>query len=230
MIGGYAENKQVDTDDRLADDQSRRRRRCSRAAPAATTSRRAFCRAAYPMNAASRSGSPSLDDPRLNTSRHIVFNLSRPEKSLMLLAPLSEAAGGWGLCRDPKTQARADVFTDTRDPGYQRLLDLCRAGQRFLAQDKRFDAPGFQPAPRLGAGNETVSNPASRHAAGRDPRLLRSGASVLEIALVHASPGRNSPAPPLGQPLNNDQAGHARKSTREKLKETSNDYPSRCRQ
>jgi hypothetical protein len=42
---------------------------------------------------------PSLDDPRLLTSRHIVFNLSRPEKSLMLLAPLAKEAGGWGLCQ-----------------------------------------------------------------------------------------------------------------------------------
>ena len=46
---------------------------------------------------------PQLGDRRLNTSRHIVFNLSRPEKSLFLLAPLARAAGGWEQCRDPKT-------------------------------------------------------------------------------------------------------------------------------
>ena len=86
-----------------------------------------------------------MDDPRLNTSRHIVFNLSRPNKSLMLLAPLSQTAGGWGLCRDPKTRQPATVFADTSDPGYQAILSLSIAGQRFLDQDKRFDMPGFRP-------------------------------------------------------------------------------------
>jgi hypothetical protein len=86
-----------------------------------------------------------MDDPRLNTSRHIVFNLSRPEKSLILLAPLAESAGGWGLCRDPKSRERKIVFDDTQDPGYQALLALNAAGRRFLQQDKRFDLPGFFP-------------------------------------------------------------------------------------
>ena len=48
---------------------------------------------------------PSMDDPRLRQSRHIVFNLTRPEKSLVLLAPLARAAGGYGICRKPGTAA-----------------------------------------------------------------------------------------------------------------------------
>jgi hypothetical protein len=91
---------------------------------------------------------PNLGDPRLLTSRHIVFNLSRPEKSLILLAPLAEAAGGWALCRDPKTRQPVTVFNNRDDPGYKALLALCAAGQDFLAQGtRRFDMPGFQPRP-----------------------------------------------------------------------------------
>ena len=40
------------------------------------------------------------DDPRHRANRHVVFNLTRPERSLMLLAPLSAKAGGFGLCKN----------------------------------------------------------------------------------------------------------------------------------
>jgi cytochrome c553 len=88
---------------------------------------------------------PDMADPRLNTSRHIVFNLSRPEQSLMLLAPLAESAGGWGLCRQPDAKQKAEVFTSADDPDYQKLLSLCRAGAGFLEKNKRFDMPDFRP-------------------------------------------------------------------------------------
>ena len=88
---------------------------------------------------------PQLGDRRLNTSRHIVFNLSRPEKSLFLLAPLARAAGGWEQCRDPKTGKPAPVFATTSDPGYQKLLAMCVAGKDYLERVTRFDMPGFHP-------------------------------------------------------------------------------------
>lgn len=90
---------------------------------------------------------PSMTDPRLLTSRHIVFNLSRPEKSLIVLAPLAEKSGGWGLCKDPKTKEPVAVFADASDPDYQKLLAFCTAGRDHLAQHKRFDMPGFTPRP-----------------------------------------------------------------------------------
>jgi hypothetical protein len=88
---------------------------------------------------------PDLRDPRLNTSRHIVFNLSRPEKSMLVLAPLADKAGGWGLCRDPKTKQPVTVFAGTADPDYQALLALCARGKAQLDQITRFDQPGFKP-------------------------------------------------------------------------------------
>jgi hypothetical protein len=86
----------------------------------------------------------SLDDPRLKLSRHIVFNLSRPKQSLMLLAPLAKESGGYALCRD-KQGAPTTVFSDTKDADYVKLLALVTAGKANLDKIKRFDMPGFQP-------------------------------------------------------------------------------------
>ena len=66
-------------------------------------------------------------------------------KSLLLLAPLAKADGGWELCRDSKNAASARVFANRSDPGYQALLALVTAGSDFLVEHKRFDMPGFVP-------------------------------------------------------------------------------------
>lgn len=84
----------------------------------------------------------SRNDPRFFQNRHFVFNLSRPELSLMLLAPLAEAAGGYGRCVDSNG---APVFRGTDDPDYQAILALCEAGKTRLEIIKRFDMPGFRP-------------------------------------------------------------------------------------
>lgn len=144
MIGNYAENRQVNTGMEW---------RATRTATRVIERRCASCHQEpsrlLPLNLADERGvsfwQPSLDDPRLKTSRHIVFNLTRPEKSLMLLAPLSEKAGGWGLCRDDRTGEPVEVFTDSSDPGYQSILALCVAGKEFLNRNKRSDMPDFAP-------------------------------------------------------------------------------------
>jgi hypothetical protein len=86
-----------------------------------------------------------MKDPRLLTSRHMVFNLTHPAQSLLLLAPLSRKAGGWGLCRDPKSNEPRGIFASTNDPGYHTLLAMCVRGQEQLDSVKRFDMPGFRP-------------------------------------------------------------------------------------
>ena len=65
-------------------------------------------------------------------------NLSRPEKSLVLMAPLAKEAGGLGLCKGP-------VFRDTTDPLYQEMLKHLKAAAANLEKGKRFDMPGFRP-------------------------------------------------------------------------------------
>jgi len=67
-----------------------------------------------------------------------ISNLSRPEKSLLLLAPLARSAGGLGLCS--KT-----VFADRQDPVYQKILTGLRSAHDNLMAGKRFDMPGFRP-------------------------------------------------------------------------------------
>ena len=101
---------------------------------------------------------PDPQDVRIRWSRHLMFNLSRPERSLILLAPLAKEAGAYGACR-PKGQsagpaaassdagwhAPAPVFASTQDADYQKIRALCRDGQVYLDQIKRFDMPGFRP-------------------------------------------------------------------------------------
>jgi hypothetical protein len=89
---------------------------------------------------------PKPDDVRIRWSRHVMFNLSRPEKSLALLASLAKEAGGYGSCK-PKVgvDAKLPVFASTADPDYQKILALCRAGKEHLESIKRFDMPGFRP-------------------------------------------------------------------------------------
>ena len=163
MIGGYAENQEVDTDDHWP---------ATVAASEVMTRRCAQCHDApnrlLPHALSDERGvsfwQPSMEDPRLNTSRHILFNLSHPTQSILLLGPLAQNAGGWGLCREPKTQLPATVFSSTTDPDYQTLLALCVAGQQRLQEIKRFDMPGFVPRPdwvremrRFGLLNPTAS-------------------------------------------------------------------------
>jgi len=88
-----------------------------------------------------------LNDPHLKFSRHIVFNLTRPDRSLMLLAPLAAAAGGLELCRDAQGKP-AIVFPTTDEADYRTLLAMVEAGKQNLDKIKRFDMPGFVPPPQ----------------------------------------------------------------------------------
>ncbi|NIP27985.1 MAG: hypothetical protein GWN67_07205 [Phycisphaerae bacterium] len=94
---------------------------------------------------------PDFNDIRVRLSRHYMFNLSRPDKSLILLAPLSAEAGGYGLCKKRGKNGRlgeaVTVFADTNDRDYQKILAMCRDGKRRLEEIKRFDMPGFRPTP-----------------------------------------------------------------------------------
>ena len=67
-------------------------------------------------------------------------NLSRPEKSLLVQAPLARAAGGLGLCGQ-------EVFADTADPDYREILAAIRDAAERLQREKRFDMPAFRPSP-----------------------------------------------------------------------------------
>ena len=65
-------------------------------------------------------------------------NLDRPEKSLVLTAPLARDAGGLELCGRP-------VFENTSDPAYREIHAAVETAAEQLSQQKRFDMPGFRP-------------------------------------------------------------------------------------
>ena len=146
MIGAYAENEAVETDWNWPSTQAGANVIGERCAACHEAPERLLPRSLSDERGVSF-WQPDLRDPRLLTSRHIVFNLTHPEQSLLLLAPLAREAGGWGLCRDPKTKEPRIVFADTKDPGYRKLLAMCVAGKDQLEKVKRFDMPGFQPRP-----------------------------------------------------------------------------------
>ncbi|MBL9136187.1 MAG: PD40 domain-containing protein [Verrucomicrobiales bacterium] len=146
MIGNYAENVQINLDTDWS---------TTRAGAEVLQRRCAVCHKEpsrlLPLSLVDERGvsfwQPSMDDPRLLTSRHIVFNLTQPEKSMLLLAPLDKSAGGWGLCRGATSddQPGRAVFTTARDRDYETLLAMIAAGRDFLEKDRRFDMPDFRP-------------------------------------------------------------------------------------
>ncbi|MDP6723019.1 MAG: hypothetical protein QGF59_30425, partial [Pirellulaceae bacterium] len=95
--------------------------------------------------------------PLSRYSRHRIFNLSRPEKSLALLAPLAREAGGHAQGKAKVNRIREDrtkvpkpivhpvIFTSTSDPDYQKILVHLNAARQKLNEIKRFDMPGFKP-------------------------------------------------------------------------------------
>ena len=78
-------------------------------------------------------------DPALS-----LCNLTRPEKSMLLRAPLAKSAGGYAICQS-KSGDRKAVFSDTSDPDYRQLLLAITGTQEDLNTIKRFDMPGYRP-------------------------------------------------------------------------------------
>ena len=79
-------------------------------------------------------------DPRNIYSHNILYNLSRPDKSVMLLAPLAKAAGGYGSCGK-------GVFRNTKDPDYAIILKSIADAKTELQRLTRFNMPNFRPPP-----------------------------------------------------------------------------------
>ena len=64
------------------------------------------------------------------------INLTHPERSLLLTAPLAKEAGGFGFCKDV---AERPVFANTDEPDYQAMLTAIRQGHSELCTHSRAD-------------------------------------------------------------------------------------------
>ncbi len=72
------------------------------------------------------------------------FDLSRPERSLLILAPLAKESGGLGHCRaEGAAPGTGEVFADTTDEDYQALLAEIQKAAEALDADNRYWEPGF---------------------------------------------------------------------------------------
>ena len=74
--------------------------------------------------------SMSMDGGRFN--RHLVFDLSYPDQSKVLRAPLSREAGGTGICQARSGQP---VFENKDDPDYQKILAGIERGRKYILEE-----------------------------------------------------------------------------------------------
>ena len=88
------------------------------------------------------------NDSRRKYSRHLFFDLTQPEKSALLLAPLSKEAGGYGFCNTPSPitgNPPIPVIADKNDETYKTILAGIERAKERLNEVKRFDMPDFVP-------------------------------------------------------------------------------------
>ncbi len=141
MIGGYLENAQVINSDHqwpvsgvAADAIHRRCSECHNG------------QKRLPYKLSDEGGisfwQPDLNSKAITFSRHCVFNLTIPEKSIILMAPLANTAGGYA---SENEKSHPVIFKDTNDSDYQKILAMINAGKQKLDQIKRFDMPDFKP-------------------------------------------------------------------------------------
>ncbi len=81
--------------------------------------------------------------PRFRTNPELLCNLTEPDRSLILLAPLATSAGGWGICKSDR--APGGVFASTDDADYRKLLTYVEGVRKNLRKMTRFDMPDFRP-------------------------------------------------------------------------------------
>ncbi|MDP6468067.1 MAG: hypothetical protein QF918_10025 [Pirellulaceae bacterium] len=74
-----------------------------------------------------------------DTSNAVLINLTHPEQSRLLRAPLSSAAGGLARCSEM-------IFTDKQDPRYTAALHVIQGWAEDLRRNPREDMPGSQPS------------------------------------------------------------------------------------
>ncbi len=81
------------------------------------------------------------NDPARLYDVGVLANYTRPEDSALLLAPLAQAAGGYGRCGNA-------VFKDRNDPDYQKILASLTSAKKLYEARPPWGAPGWKPNPQ----------------------------------------------------------------------------------
>lgn len=81
-----------------------------------------------------------------NGRHHTWINLTHPQWSRVLTAPLVKTAGGLELCK-PKDGKEPRLFSDKADADYQAMLAAMLQGREELYEKPRVDMPGAKPLP-----------------------------------------------------------------------------------
>ena len=78
-----------------------------------------------------------IQDDDYRFSRHVLLNMTNPEHSRLLLAPLPEDKGGWGTCEHK--------FSGPTDRDYTELLHWLNLPKKQLKQKPLYGMPTFRP-------------------------------------------------------------------------------------
>jgi mono/diheme cytochrome c family protein len=142
MLGGYAENNQDKSDEKWPETMAMKQviQQTCIACHAAGSERQ------LPLTPSDETVAPpwepySEKDARRRLSRNLVYDLTLPEQSTLLLAPLAKNAGGYESCGKA-------VFKDKHDPRYKTILAGIKRAKQYLDEVKRFDMEGFVPRPQ----------------------------------------------------------------------------------
>ena len=94
------------------------------------------------------------------------INLTHPEWSLLLTAPLAKQAGGFGFCKE---RSGLPIFKDSSDPDYQILLTAIRRGRDELSSRPRADMVP-QPTPADLSDGQREIRPVRIHAVSSEAK------------------------------------------------------------
>lgn len=85
---------------------------------------------------------------RPRQSMEFTHNFTRPELSLLLLAPLGKSAGGMQFCRDKSQKSGGEsVFADKNDPDYKTLHAYMETLHQAQLGNPRYHMDGYRPSP-----------------------------------------------------------------------------------
>jgi mono/diheme cytochrome c family protein len=142
MIGGYARN-QLDQSDRKWKEVAAMTKVLQQNCTSCHTKEK---NNQLPLSASDEiGGQPWItlkpNDVRRKYSRQLLYDLSEPELSVLLLAPLAKSEGGYESCGSA-------ILKNKKDPRYKTILAGIERTKNQLDSIKRFDMSGFVPRPQ----------------------------------------------------------------------------------